>query len=71
MNKICRVPCPECPWTNENKHNVKFQIWSDRMLKLGKKQACHMLKSNVWGQKDEIDSKNECVGRKQIRNKQQ
>lgn len=71
MNNTCRIPCVECPWINQNKHNVKFQIWSNRMLKLGKKQACHMLKSDVWVQKDEFDTKIECIGRKQIQQKQQ
>lgn len=71
MNNKCRIPCVECPWINQNKHNTKFQIWSDRMLKLGKKQACHMLKSDVWVKKDEIDTKIECVGQKQIQQKEQ
>jgi len=69
MNKICRVPCTECPWINENKHNIKFRKWSERMEEIGKKQACHIEKKNVWGDKKEVDNKNECIGRKLIKKK--
>lgn len=39
------------------------------MYKLGKKQACHMKTSDLWGIKNEFDSKNDCVGRKLIHDK--
>lgn len=64
MSKACRRPCKECPWTNENTHNSKFRAWSDRMSSMGKKQACHMETTDVWGRNVVINQKNECVGRK-------
>ena len=65
----CIRPCFECPWTNDNNHNKKFREWSEKMYKLGKKQACHMKTSDLWGIKNEFDSKNDCVGRKLIHDK--
>lgn len=62
-------PCSECPWTNDNNHNKKFREWSEKMNKLGKKQACHMKTNDLWGIKTEVDSKNDCVGRKLIHDK--
>jgi hypothetical protein len=64
MSKGCRRPCKECPWTNENKHNLKFQSWSERMSEMGKNQACHMETKDVWGRNTEISEHNECIGRK-------
>ena len=67
MSNGSRRPCKECPWTNENNHNAKFREWSDKMSSMGKNQACHMETSDVWGLNTEINPKNECVGRKLMR----
>lgn len=64
MSDACRRPCKECPWTNDSRHNIKFREWSERMESMGKKQACHMETSDVWGRHTKVGTKNECVGRK-------
>ena len=33
---MCRKPCKECPWTNENKHSVDFRKYSEKMESIGK-----------------------------------
>jgi hypothetical protein len=61
-----RKQCKECPWKNENQHSLKFRDYAKKMNSVGKIQnsehACHMIKSDVWGFKSEINQKNVCIG---------
>lgn len=59
----CRKPCKECPWTNDNQHNLKFRTYVDKFEKLGKpNHKCHMIDGDIWGGKSEITKKNICIG---------
>jgi hypothetical protein len=61
-----RKQCKECPWRNENQHSLKFRDYAKKMNSVGKIQnsehACHMITSDVWGFKSEINQKNVCIG---------
>jgi len=60
-----RKACKECPWSkeNSNSHNLKFRKGSDKMKSIGKENhACHMINSDIWGYKSEINSDNVCIG---------
>lgn len=61
---MCRKPCPECPWKNDNQHSINFRKYSDKMKSIGKieNHSCHMISKDVWGYKIKIDSKNICIG---------
>lgn len=61
----CRKPCKECPWSDENsnQHNLKFRKYVDKMKSIGKENhSCHMINSDIWGGKSEINKKNICIG---------
>ena len=61
-----RKQCEECPWKNQNKHSLNFRNYVEKMNSIGKIQnhehACHMITSDVWGFKSEINQKNVCIG---------
>ena len=60
---MCRKPCDSCPWTNDNKHNLKFRTYVEKFEKLGKdNHKCHSIDSDIWSAKSELDEKNICVG---------
>ena len=59
-----REPCKECPWIQENSHNLKFRIYSEKMKEHGYNQACHMITKDIWGNDIPINEKTECVGYK-------
>lgn len=60
---LCRKPCKSCPWTNENQHNLKFRKGSNKFINLGKpNHKCHVLDSDIWGSKSNIDKNNICIG---------
>ena len=63
---MCRKPCPECPWKNENQHSINFRKYSEKMESIGKieNHSCHMINKDVWGSKTEINEKNVCIGSK-------
>jgi len=67
----CRKQCRECPWSNSNKHSLKFRTYVDKMISIGKIQnhKCHMISNDVWGYKSEINNENVCIGSKKFRNK--
>lgn len=61
-----RKACKECPWKNENQHNLKFRTYVDKFEKLGKpNHKCHMIDSDIWSIKSDLNEKNVCVGLKQ------
>jgi len=58
-----RKICKECPWKNNTKHNLKFRTYVDKMKSIGKENhACHMIMSDIWGGKSEINQINVCIG---------
>lgn len=61
-----RKPCKECPWTNQNRHSLKFRNYVEKMNSIGKiknyQHACHMITSDVWGLKTKINKNNICKG---------
>lgn len=61
---MCRTPCKECPWKNDDQHSLKFRTYVDKMRNLGriKNHKCHMISSDVWGSKSNVDDKNVCIG---------
>lgn len=62
---MCRKPCKECPWREENNnlHNLKFRKSVDKMKSIGKENhSCHMINKDIWGGKSEINDKNICIG---------
>jgi hypothetical protein len=62
----CRKPCKECPWKNDNNHNLKFRTYVDKFDKLGKpNHKCHMIDGDIWSVKSEVSDKNICIGSKQ------
>lgn len=67
----CRKPCRECPFINNNPFSLKFRGYVDKMRKLDKVEdnACHMITSDIWGFKSEINNKNVCIGSKTFNKK--
>ena len=64
---MCKRPCKECPWVNNNRHSLNFRSYTDKMKSIGvEKHACHMITSDVWGYKNKIDSRNYCKGQNLI-----
>jgi hypothetical protein len=61
-----RKPCKECPWVTDSSHNEKWKDYVQRVETIGKvkdkKHACHMITSDVWGYKHEIDETTICAG---------
>ena len=57
-----RKPCKECPWAIKSDHNER---WKGYVEKINRKHACHMITSDVWGYKHEINEKTECTGSKE------
>jgi len=61
-----RKPCKECPWVTGTKHNDKWPDYVAKMESIGqiksKKHACHMITSDTWGYKREINNNNVCIG---------
>jgi hypothetical protein len=61
-----RKSCKECPWTKNNPHSKSWPSYVDKIEKIGKiknkKHACHMITSDTWGYKTEINEKNACIG---------
>lgn len=68
--KKCRKPCKECPWVTSSTHSEKWPGYVATMEDIGKiknkKHACHMITSDIWGYKSEINNSNVCVGRLQV-----
>jgi hypothetical protein len=64
IRKMCRKPCKECPWKNENQHSLSFRKYSEKMESIGKieNHSCHMINKDVWGYKTKINEKNVCIG---------
>jgi hypothetical protein len=59
----CRKPCKECPWKNDNQHNLKFRNYVDKFEKIGKpNHKCHMIDVDIWAYKSDVNSDNICVG---------
>ena len=60
-----RTACKECPWKNKNEHSQKFRQWSEKMKTVSDipHHKCHMISTDVWGQKSPITDKNICVGK--------
>lgn len=69
----CRKPCKECPWTKDNPHSKSWPKFVEKMESIGKiknkEHACHMITSDTWGYKGEINDKNVCIGAKLRRDK--
>jgi hypothetical protein len=66
-----RKECKSCPWTNKNPHSESWKKYVDKMTSVGKinkKHSCHMITSDVWGLKSEINEENVCVGSKRKNN---
>lgn len=63
---MCRKPCSECPWTNQNPHSLKFRQYVEKIRSVNEKEnhSCHMINKDVWGSKTEINEKNVCIGSK-------
>lgn len=59
-----RGPCRECPWVKNNNYSLKFRDILEKMKYSGKadKHACHMITTDIWGLKSNIDNNNVCVG---------
>lgn len=66
-----RRNCKECPWKNENEHSLKFRTYVDKMRSLGRieNHKCHMISSDVWATKSDVNDKNVCVGSLNFQNK--
>ena len=66
----CRNPCKECPWLIKSCHNDKWPSYVESVEKTGKiknkRHACHMITSDTWGYKDEINDSNVCIGSLQV-----
>ncbi len=69
---MCRKPCKECPWTNNNSYSLKFRQYADKIRSVGgtENHSCHMINKDVWGSKTKINEKNVCVGSKLYSKKQ-
>ena len=69
----CRKPCKECPWTKDNPHSKSWPKFVEKLESIdkikNKEHACHMITSDVWGYKEEINDKNVCIGAKLRRDK--
>ena len=63
---MCRKPCTECPWTNNNQHSLKFRQYTEKVksVTLMENHSCHMINKDVWGLNTEINDKNICIGSK-------
>lgn len=63
---MCRKPCIECPWTNNNSHSLKFRQYTEKVKSSIsiENHSCHMINKDVWGSKTEINEKNVCIGSK-------
>ena len=63
---MCRNPCKECPWTNQNPYSLKFRQYVDKVRAVSgiENHSCHMINKDVWGSKTVIDEKNVCIGSK-------
>lgn len=63
---INRKQCKECPWNKKNPHSKKWALYVKKMESIGKikdnSHTCHMISSDVWGYKEEINEKNICIG---------
>jgi hypothetical protein len=66
----CRKVCKECPWENENQHNLKFKGYVDKMNSLERKDGhkCHVISKDIWGYKSDINERNVCMGYKKRKN---
>lgn len=66
----CRKTCKSCPWSVDNKHNLKFRKGVEKFKSLGKpNHKCHMIDSDIWSIKSDVTEKNICIGSK-INNKE-
>jgi len=63
---MCRKPCKECPWTNNNQYSLKFRQYAEtiKLVNGTENHSCHMINKDVWGLKTEINEKNVCIGSK-------
>jgi hypothetical protein len=63
---MCRNPCKECPWTNQNPYSLKFRQYVDKVRAVSgiENHSCHMINKDVWGSKTVINEKNVCIGSK-------
>lgn len=64
-----RKSCKECPWTTTSKHSEVWPNYVESMTSIGKidgNHSCHMITTDVWGYKSEINESNVCVGRLQV-----
>jgi hypothetical protein len=63
---MCRKPCKECPWTNNNPYSLKFRQYTEKVRSVSKTEnhSCHMINKDVWGLKTKINEKNVCIGSK-------
>jgi hypothetical protein len=63
---MCRNPCKECPWTNQNPYSLKFREYVEKVKSVSKieNHSCHMINKDVWGSKTAINEKNVCIGSK-------
>jgi len=63
---MLRSQCSECPWKVKSQHNENFKGYAEKMTEVGQikesKHACHMITSDVWGYKNEINESNVCIG---------
>lgn len=64
-----RKSCKECPWLKQNKtnHNIKWPNYVNKIKSIGKIEnghACHMITSDTWGIKSDINKDNICIGQK-------
>jgi hypothetical protein len=60
---MCKKPCKECPWVNNNRHSLNFRRYVSKMKTIGvEKHACHMTTSDIWGYNTPISSRNICRG---------
>lgn len=66
-----RKPCKECPWVNTNQHSVNFRKYAKKMQNIGKVEnhKCHMISSDVWGYKSDVNLENVCIGSKNFMHK--
>lgn len=61
---MCRNTCKECPWENNNQHNLKFQTYVEKMKSVtnNENHNCHMITKDVWGLNSNISEKTVCIG---------
>ena len=63
---MCRKPCSECPWTNNNPYSLKLRQNATKVKSVSgiENHSCHMINKDVWGLNTNINEKNICIGSK-------